>query len=301
MSEFENILETSSQDKSKWFTYGGKVDENLMHMLKEAQKSSGQKKFSDFMNDMLNIYRENKQDAEPPQMQVIKKAVTDIITTTESLLYAMQVIESDKFKTIADYKQRAQNSEDNALQISERISELERELSLTKKDLVTAQAEAKSLKAELNSEMDRKKGIEGMISRIQQHADEAFGLKEKAETDLKVSLKVVADAKNKAALLEAANQELQSKVESNLLAINRAQEELASERQNYQLTSEKLTIETIARNRLEERMQILEPQLVAATEKIELLQQEVNRLRLSEQSEIQKSSLLEIELQKLKK
>jgi hypothetical protein len=155
MSENENSSENINQEKGKWFTYGGKVDENLMSMLKDVQKSAGIKKFSDFMNDMLKIYRENKQDTEPPQMQVIKKAVTDIIMTTESLLYAMQIVEADKFKSISDYQQRAQDAEDHTLQAEDKINEQEKNLSDVKKALATAQAETRSVQSELKAEKYR--------------------------------------------------------------------------------------------------------------------------------------------------
>ena len=297
MSEYENLPENISPEKGKWFTYGGKVDENLMNMLKEAQKTVKIKKFSDFMNDMLKIYRENKQDTEPPQMQIIKKAVTDIITTTESLLSAMQIIEADKFKSIAEYQQRTQDVEENVLQSEGKISELEKKLTDIKKDLVTAQIETKSTHTELITEAERRKNIEGMISRIQRLADDAISQKEKAETERNKALDTATGAKNRTALLEATNQDLQTRLEAVLATIERRQEELVLEKNNNKKLSETLTHETIARNRLEERLQIIEPQYQAVNERLETLQTEISKLRLSEQSITQKALRLEAELQ----
>lgn len=297
MNEYENSTENISQERGKWFTYGGKVDENLMNMLKEAQKTAGIRKFSDFMNDMLKIYRENKQDVEPPQMQVIKKAVTDILTTTESLLNAMQIIEADKYKAIDDYQERAQEREEHALQATNRIKELEAELSSVKKDLVTAQAETRSIQTELKVEIERRKSIEGLINRIQHLADDAVSKKEKAEVELNTILKTATEDKNKITMLDTANQDLKSKIESASATIDRLQEELRSERNTNKVISETLQRETIARNRLEERLHIFETQFHASNERMESLQKEVNRLYLNEQTMAQKASLLESELQ----
>lgn len=285
------------QERSKWLTYGGKVDEDLMNMLKEAQKSAGIKKFSDFMNDMLKIYRENKQDTEPPQMLVIKKAVTDIITTTENLLHTMQIVEANKFKTIADYQSRAQEAENNALETEDKIHEFERQLTDIKKDLATAQAETRSAQTKLTAEIERKKSIESMINRIQQLADDAISQKERAEIELNTTLRTADEAKNKVSLLETTNKDLQSKLESALATIDRLQEELISEKDHHKATNETLNCEIIARNRLEERMQIIEPHLHIANERLESLQTEINILRLNEQTITQKASFLEVELQ----
>lgn len=301
MSEYENIPETNHPEKGKWFTYGGKVDETLMNMLKEAQKTAGIKKFSDFMNDMLNIYRENKQDTEPPQMQVIKKAVTDIIMSTESLLGAMQIVEADKFKSIAEYQQRAQHAEENALLTEDKISELNKEIAHLKKELVLAQDESKSVQTELVDEIERRKSIEGMIKRIQRIADDAVVQKEKAELERDNALNTAIEVKNKAASLEAANQDLQVRINSIEAAVKQSQEELLSERNINKMLNQSLTRETIARNRLEERLQMMEPQIQASNEKIESLQVEIGNLRLNEQALLQKVSILESEIQTFNK
>ncbi|GBG54764.1 chromosome partition protein Smc [Sporomusaceae bacterium FL31] len=301
MSEYENIPETNHPEKGKWFTYGGKVDETLMNMLKEAQKTAGIKKFSDFMNDMLNIYRENKQDTEPPQMQVIKKAVTDIIMSTESLLGAMQIVEADKFKSIAEYQQRAQHAEENALLTEDKISELNKEIAHLKKELVLAQDESKSVQTELVDEIERRKSIEGMIKRIQRIADDAVVQKEKAELERDNALNTAIEVKNKAASLEAANQDLQVRINSIEAAVKQSQEELLSERNINKMLNQSLTRETIARNRLEERLQMMEPQIQASNEKIESLQVEIGNLRLNEQALLQKVSILESETQTFNK
>lgn len=296
MSEYEAFSETINHEKGKWFTYGGKVDENLMRMLKDAQKSARIKKFSDFMNDMLRIYRENKQDTEPPQMQVIKKAVTDIVTTTESLLCAMQIIEADKFQAIAEYQQRAQEIEENAMEAENKVSELEKELREIKAQLVTAQKETKSVQIELAAEIDRRKSIEGMINRIQRLADDAVAQKEKAEAELKIARDAAIETNNAIALLEGTNQDIHNKLESAQATIDRLQQELLSERNGYKLLSETLSRETIARNRLEERLHIIEPQYKANTERLETLQTEITKLRLNEQTITQKALRLEEEL-----
>lgn len=296
MGEYENPLE-NSPEKGKWFTYGGKVDEHLMSALKDVQKTAGIKKFSDFMNDMLRIYRENKQDAEPPQMQVVKKAITDIITTTESLLRAMQIIEADKFNSIADYQQRTQEAEENTLRIEDQVSKLEQELADINKELVMAQNATKSANSEITAEIERRKNIEGMIKRIQQLADDALSQKEKAETERNRALEVATDAKNKIALLEAINQEMQTKYDAALVTMKQNQEKIILEKNNNKKLSETLTRETIARNRYEEHLQIIEPQYQAAKEKLEGQQIEISKLLLSEQILTQKSLQLESELQ----
>lgn len=301
MSEYENIPETNYPEKGKWFTYGGKVDETLMNMLKEAQKTAGIKKFSDFMNDMLNIYRENKQDTEPPQMQVIKKAVTDIIMSTESLLGAMQIVEADKFKSIAEYQQRAQDAEENALLIEDKISELDKQMANLKKELVSAQDENKSAQTVLVDEIERRKSIEGMIKRIQRIADDAVMHKEKAELERDNALNIAIEVKNKAASLEAANQDLQTRINAVESTVKQSQEELLSERNINKMLNQSLTRETIARNRLEERLQMMEPQFQASSVKLETLQTEIGKLRLSEQSLLQKVSRLESEIQTFNK
>ena len=297
MSENEAPLENSSPEKGKWFTYGGKVDENLMSTLKEVQKTAGIKKFSDFMNDMLKIYRENKPDSEPPQMQIIKKAVTDIITTTESLLCAMQIIEADKFKSIADYQQRTQDAEENTLQTANKVSELESELVDTKATLVSAQLETKSTQAELATEIERRKNIDGMINRIQKLADDAVADQEIAEAKRNSAVATAIQAKEKATLLEAAKQAMQTRLDTVLSTIEQRQKELLLEQNNNSKLQETLTRETIARNRLEERLQIIEPQYKSLQERMETLQQEISKLRLSEQALTQKTQHLETELQ----
>lgn len=301
MSGYENSLETSQPEKGKWFTYGGKVDEGLMNMLKEAQKTAGIKKFSDFMNDMLNIYRENKQDTEPPQMQVIKKAVTDIIMSTESLLGAMQIIEADKFKAIAEYQQRAQMAEENSSHVEEKISELNKQIANLKKELVSAQDESKSAQTELFDEIERRKSIEGMIKRIQRIADDAVMQKEKAELERDNALNTAIEVKNKAASLEAANQDLQTRINAVESTVKQSQEELLSERNINKMLNQSLTRETIARNRLEERLQMMEPQFQASHEKLETLRAEIGNLRLNEQALLQKVSVLESEIQTFNK
>lgn len=297
MSGYENSLETSQPEKGKWFTYGGKVDEGLMNMLKEAQKTAGIKKFSDFMNDMLNIYRENKQDTEPPQMQVIKKAVTDIIMSTESLLGAMQIIEADKFKAIAEYQQRAQLAEENSSHVEDKISELNKQIANLKKELVSAQDESKSAQTELFDEIERRKSIEGMIKRIQRIADDAVMQKEKAELERDNALNTAIEVKNKSASLEAANQDLQTRINAVESTVKQSQEELLSERNINKMLNQSLTRETIARNRLEERLQMMEPQFQASHEKLETLRNEIGNLRLNEQALLQKVSVLESEIQ----
>ena len=297
MSENEAPLENSSPEKGKWFTYGGKVDENLMSTLKEVQKTAGIKKFSDFMNDMLKIYRENKPDSEPPQMQIIKKAVTDIITTTESLLCAMQIIEADKFKSIADYQQRTQDAEENTLQTANKVSELESELVDTKATLVSAQLETKSTQAELATEIERRKNIDCMINRIQKLADDAVADQEIAEAKRNSAVATAIQAKEKATLLEAAKQAMQTRLDTVLSTIEQRQKELLLEQNNNSKLQETLTRETIARNRLEERLQIIEPQYKSLQERMETLQQEISKLRLSEQALTQKTQHLETELQ----
>jgi chromosome segregation ATPase len=297
MSEYQTPLENSSPEKGKWFTYGGKVDENLMNTLKEVQKTAGIRKFSDFMNDMLKIYRENKQDTEPPQMQIIKKAVTDIITTTESLLSAMQIIETNKFKSIADYQQRIQDAEANSLQRDSIVSDLEAELIGIKKELAISQQEIKSLHVELAAEIERKKNIDGLINRIQQLADDAIAQKEKAESQLNAALDSAIEAKNKIARLEATQQDVQIRLDTALAAIDRSQKELILEKDNNKKLGEALTHETILRNRREERLQIIEPQYQAVTDRLDVLQTETSKLRLSEQALTQKALNLELELQ----
>lgn len=301
MSGYENSLETSQPEKGKWFTYGGKVDEGLMNMLKEAQKTAGIKKFSDFMNDMLNIYRENKQGTEPPQMQVIKKAVTDIIMSTESLLGAMQIIEADKFKAIAEYQQRAQLAEENSSHVEEKISELNKQIANLKKELVSAQDESKSAQTELFDEIERRKSIEGMIKRIQRIADDAVMQKEKAELERDNALNTAIEVKNKAASLEAANQDLHTRINAVESTVKQSQEELLSERNINKMLNQSLTRETIARNRLEERLQMMEPQFQASHEKLETLRAEIGNLRLNEQALLQKVSVLESEIQTFNK
>ncbi|QJW46306.1 hypothetical protein HA075_11010 [bacterium BFN5] len=296
MSEYENIPETNHPEKGKWFTYGGKVDESLMNMLKEAQRTAGIKKFSDFMNDMLNIYRENKQDTEPPQMQVIKKAVTDIIMSTESLLGAMQIVEADKFKSIAEYQQRAQHAEENALLIEAKISELNKQIANLKKELVSAQDESKSAQTELVDEIERRKSIEGMIKRIQRIADDAVIQKDKAESERDSALDAAREVDSKMAALESANQGLQVRINAVEAIAKQSQEELLSERNINKMLNQSLSRETIVRNRLEERLQIIEPQIQTSHEKLEILQVELGKLRLSEQSLLQKIALLESEL-----
>lgn len=296
MSEYENVLDTNHPEKGKWFTYGGKVDENLMNMLKEAQRTAGIKKFSDFMNDMLNIYRENKQGTEPPQMQVIKKAVTDIIMSTESLLGAMQIIEADKFKSISEYQQRAQHAEENASLVEDKISELNKQIASVKKELVSAQDETNSAQAELVDEIERRKSIEGMIKRIQRIADDAVMQKEKAESERDNASDAAIEVNNKIAVLESANQGLQVRINAVEATAKQSQEELLSERNINKMLNQSLTRETIARNRLEERLQMVEPQIQTSNEKLETLQVELGKLRLSEQSLLQKLSLFESEL-----
>lgn len=296
MNELDNSPAKSGPDKGKWFTYGGKVDENLMNMLKEAQKTAGIKKFSDFMNDMLRIYRENKQDTEPPQMQVIKQAVTDIITTTESLLSAMQIIENDKFKSIAEYQQRAQAAEENSLEVVSKVSELEERLDDVRNDLAAAKAEAKAAQIELTTEIGRRKSIEDMINRMQQLADAAVAKQEQAEAARKAALEAAAAAKNKAALLEATVQDIQARLDTALATIERGQNELALEKNHSKTMQESLARETIARNRLEERLQIIEPHYQATNQRLETLQTEISNLRQNEQNITQKALYLEAEL-----
>jgi chromosome segregation ATPase len=295
MSDYNAPMEKNSPEK-KWFTYGGKVDEHLMNMLREAQQTAGIKKFSDFMNDMLKIYKDNKQNAEPPQMQVIRNAVTDIIKTTESLLDAMQIIETDKFKAIAEYQQRAEDAQTNALQVSGRISELEKELADMKKVLAAAQAETKSTRAELTSEFERRNNIEGMISRVQQLADDALSQKQQAEEARDTALETVNQIRNKAALLEAANQDIQSRLDSALAAIDHDRSELINERNSNKALKESLSHETIVRNRLEERLHMLEPQYEMNNKRLAEMQTEINNSRLSERALTEKALHLEAEL-----
>lgn len=296
MDERESIAENFSQEKSKWFTYGGKVDESLMNMLKEAQKAAGIKKFSDFMNDMLKIYRENKADSEPPQMLVIKKAVTDILTTTESLLGAIQIIEDDKFKAIAEYQERTQAAEEHTLEAQARIKELEKHIDDIKKDLASSQTDVRSAQTELSTEIERRKAIEGMIARIQQLADEALAQKQEADAKLNTTLAALAEAETKITHLEDTNKDLQNKHKAALTTIDRISEELALEAKKSHSLLETLQLETITRNRLEERLQILEPQYQTAYEKLTSLQSEIVKIQLSEQALSQKAVFLESEL-----
>ena len=55
MAETETLVSSlpSAPEKGRLLTYGGKVDESLMNMLREAQMSAGIKRFADFMQDML--------------------------------------------------------------------------------------------------------------------------------------------------------------------------------------------------------------------------------------------------------
>ncbi|HWR42528.1 hypothetical protein [Sporomusa sp.] len=292
----EFLSENSALEKGKLLTYGGKVDENLMNMLKEAQKSAGIKKFSDFMNDMLKIYSDNKQAIEPPQMQVIKKAVCDIITTTESLLNAMQIIESDKFKAITEYRQRVQDSEEYIIKIESKVADLEKALTDSKRELIKAQSEAATIHAELIHEVECRKGMEGMISRVQQIADDATSLKKKAEEECTQALEITKEAQNKAYLLETANADILARLDASQAEKKQYQDELILERNATKLLSEKLTNETIARNRLEERLQVIEPLHQMASHKIDSLQAEIANLRLSEQAASQKVTSLESEL-----
>lgn len=296
MSEGAHLPGNAGQEKSKWLTYGGKVDESLMNMLKEAQKTAGIKKFSDFMNDMLGIYRANKQEAEPPQMQVIKKAVADIMMTTESLLDAMQIIEDDKFRSIDEYRQRLQEAEENTVNTAAQINELEEKLAALEKELQASRMKTQSAHAELATEFERRKNIEGMIQRIQQLADEAVINKEKAEAERNSAVNRAADAKDKITLLQAANQELQKRLETALAAMEQNQTELIAARDWNKNLNELLSQETILRNRLEERLQIIGPQHQAAADRLEALKTEINRLQANEQLMVQKVLTLESEL-----
>jgi chromosome segregation ATPase len=296
----EFLGENSTLEKGKLLTYGGKVDENLMGMLKEAQKTAGIKKFSDFMNDMLKIYSDNKQAIEPPQMQVIKKAVCDIITTTESLLSAMQIIESDKFQAITDYRQRIQESEEYTIKVENKVAELEKSLVDSKRELIKAQSETATIHAELIHEVECRKGMEGMINRVQQIADDASALKKKAEEECIQALEVTKEAKTKTTLLEAMNADILARLDTTQARAKRYQEELVAEKGTTKSLSEKLTNETIARNRLEERLQVIEPLQQAASQKIDSLQAEIAHLRAAEQAASQKVTSLDSELKVFK-
>lgn len=291
--------ETTSDaaEKGKLLTYGGKVDEQLMNMLKEAQKAAGIKKFSDFMNDMLTIYSDNKQVIEPPQMQVMKKAVYDIMTTTESLLNAMHIIENDKFKAIAEYRQRAQDTEENVLKLDVKVGDLEKKLADAKRELIKAQSETATLHAELMREAECRKGMEGMINSVQRLADEATALQKKAVAERAQALEIATEAGNKSALLEAASADALARLTAAAAKVKHCQEELVSEKNNTRLLQEKLTSETIARNRLEERLQVIEPLHQQANQKIDSLQAEIAGLRVSEQTLSQQASSLEAQLQ----
>lgn len=297
MSNQETTSENSAAEKGKLLTYGGKVDEQLMNMLKEAQKAAGIKKFSDFMNDMLAIYSDNKQVVEPPQMQVMKKAVYDIMTTTESLLSAMHIIENDKFKAIAEYRQRAQDTEEYALKLDGKIGDLEKNLADAKRELIKAQSETATLHAELMREAECRKGMEGMINSVQRLADEATALKKKAEAERAQALETATEASNKVRLLEAANADALARLTAAETKAKHYQEELVSEKNTTRLLQEKLTSETIARNRLEERLQVIEPLQQQASQKIDSLQAELAGLRVSEQTLSQQARSLEAQLQ----
>jgi chromosome segregation ATPase len=300
MNGYENSSDASVQEKGKWFTYGGKVDENLMSMLKEAQKTAGIKKFADFMNDMLKIYRENKHETEPPQMQIIKKSVADIITSTESMLQAMQIIEDDKFKAIAEYQQRAQDAEESVLAAEEKISELVDQLANSKKELASSQIDIRSVKTELTAEIERGKKIESMINRIQQIADDALLQKDRAVVEQHNALELVTELRSRTSELEAENYDLKVRIEMVTKENNRLQEDVKKANATERALSESLQRETIARNRFEERLQVLEPQLQKNYERLEVLQDEINTLRLSEQTLIQKVLFLENEISHVK-
>ncbi|QDR80606.1 hypothetical protein [Sporomusa termitida] len=296
MTNYENASENPVVEKGKLLTYGGKVDGHLMNMLKEAQKAAGIKKFSDFMHDMLQIYSDNKQVVEPPQMQVMKKAVYDIMTTTESLLQAMQIIEEDKFKAIAEYRHRAQAAEEHTLQLDSKIAELEKSLAEAKRESIKAQSETATLHADLMREAECRQGMEGIINSVQRMAAEAAALKKKAEEERTQALELAAEAGNKTALLEAANADILARLTATETTAKRCQEELVSEKSSTQLLREKLTNETIARNRLEERLQVIEPLQQLANQKIDSLQAEIASLRWSEQSLSRHASSLEAQL-----
>jgi chromosome segregation ATPase len=139
-----------------------------------------------------------------------------------------------------------------------------------------------------------------MINRIQLLADDATSQMENAEAKLATASKAVADANNKVSLLEAVKQDLQSKLDTGLATIDHIQKELSSEKNNNKALTETLNRETIVRNRLEERLQIIEPQLQVTNVRLEALQVEIGRLSLSEQTITQKASLLDSELQTTK-
>lgn len=287
----------NSLEKGKQLTYGGKVDEQLMTMLKEAQKTAGIKKFSDFMNDMLKIYSENKQVVEPPQMQVMKKAVCEIMTTTESLLQAMQIIENDKFKAIAEYRQRAQATEEYTQQLEAKLAELEKSLATAKRELIKAQSETAACHAELLREAESRKGLAGMIASVQHMATEAAALKKKAEEECTQALALAAEAGSKTTVLETTNAGLLTRLTAAEAEAKRCQAELVAEKSSTQSLQDQLTRETIVRNRLEERLQVIEPLQQLANQKIDSLQAEIASLRGAEQALSQHTSQLEAQLQ----
>nr|WP_092067853.1 hypothetical protein [Dendrosporobacter quercicolus]NSL46812.1 hypothetical protein [Dendrosporobacter quercicolus DSM 1736]SDL64820.1 hypothetical protein SAMN04488502_101451 [Dendrosporobacter quercicolus] len=289
MSDQEHLAGNSSREKNKWLTYGGRVDENLMNLLKEAQKTAGIKKFSDFMNDMLNIYRANKQETEPPQMQVIKKAVADIITTTESLLGAMQIVEDDKFRSIEAYRQRLLETEEDLAKESQQIEELEGKLAGLEKELSAARLKTQSAHTELATEIEKRKNIEGMIRRIQQFADDAVSKREKAEAECKATADCSAGLKNEIITLRTVNQDLQTKLDTALEAVEQGRQEFDQMRDSQRKLSEALRYETILRNRLEERLQIIGPQHQAALTRLETLQSEINSLQVNGQKPLQQT------------
>jgi len=268
-----------------------RVNDDVKARLKQLQEESGATQ-PDFYRSLVALYIENKglRETKTQEEEDIARALSIISNSTIALINRLDDTKkahkqsAERYSIdLADLNIEVENMNQHNISLSgeleksnaeneylkEQLENMEREMQV-RIDKMNNEA-AKELEVVKNDMKKKLKNLQTVADTINEIKDQGKYDKEalkKAEKEINQFIEIANREKAKVSSLEMTNTEMRAKLESSHFDINRLELEINAIKENSASLSLRLSQETIAKNRVEAKLEILEPQLQTLNKEI---------------------------------
>jgi len=271
-----------------------RVNDDVKARLKQLQEESGATQ-PDFYRSLVALYIENKglRETKTQEEEDIARALSIISNSTIALINRLDDTKeahkqsAERYSMdLADLNIEVENRSQYNVSLSEELEKSNAENEYLKEQLENMEREmqvridkinkeaAKELETVKNDMKKKLKNLQTVADTINEIKDQGKYDKEalkKAEKEITQHIEIRDQEKVKIASLESINTEMRVKLESSQVDINRLNLEINALKENSASLSLLLSHETIAKNRAEAKLEILEPQLQALNTEIAVI------------------------------
>lgn len=268
-----------------------RVSDDVKARLKQLQEESGATQ-PDFYRSLVALYIENKgmRDVKTQEEEDISGALSVISNSTIALINRLNDSKKAQKKSAERYNADLEELNRQVENMNEYTCSLVADLESVKTENEDLKKQLESVTANMQERMEKlndkaakeieavKNTMQKKINNLQVVADTIGELSEqakyarqavsKAEYELIQSTEAIDREKSNVVSLENSNSELKIRFESCYADNGRLQVEIDVLKENLSALSLHLSSETIAKNRAEAKLEILEPQLTALTREI---------------------------------